>query len=86
MALSTKARARRISNGPSIEAPLAMAAAGCGFERDQGLAHGRTRHAELRRELPLSRQPASDGKLALIDQKPQLIGNSPIKPAWFNGL
>ena len=56
------------------------------LQRDQGLAHGRTRDAELRCQLPLRRQPASNRKLALIDQKPQLIGNSPIKPARFNGL
>ena len=48
------------------------------LERNQGLAHGRTRHAELLRQFALGGQLAADGIFAIVDKLAQLVGDLPV--------
>ena len=54
------------------------------LERDQCLAHGGPRDAELLGQLPLGGQPAADTVLAIVDELAQLIGDLAVQAAWFN--
>ena len=56
------------------------------FERDQGFAHRWPRHAELRREVALRRQPAAQRPFAGRDQRAQLIGDLAVQAAGFDDL
>ena len=56
------------------------------FQRDQCLADGGTRHAELLREVALRRQARARRKLAALDQGADLVGDLPIQAAGLDAV
>src|SRR5512143_1362014 len=56
------------------------------LERDQRLANGRPRYAELPREIALGRKPRSRPELARGDQRADLVRDLPVQAAGLDAL